>query len=209
MAQSIAIWYAAGGVYHNHYMWYAGNHIENIAGCSIPNLYQDGANLRFDGLPNEPKHTHLSRLYTTLAQHNKIILTQDGKSPEIVVGNNTLYYAVFNEQCNASQTKQQFTIDNNGVIYNQLLGKSFCITSDNRQNIFGSDELQLLDCIGDDTQQWTFDIINGGMIKNKKYATCIAGQPNPIVEEGGCGNNADWNLNLWKYDSKTMLIKSL
>ena len=69
-----------------------------------------------------------------------------------------MYYALFNEQCNSSEPKQQFMVDSNGIITNKLIGNSQCVTSTNRQNIFGSDSLRVLKCNGnnDESQQWNF-----------------------------------------------------
>ena len=144
MAQSIALWYAAGGAYHNYYTWYGGNHIKNYAASSITNQYQDGVNLHFDGLLHEPKHTHLVRLHNIISQNNKILLTQNIKRPEIIVNNNTLYYALFTEICNSSQLKQQWIFNNKtNILYNNHIGKNLCITSQGKN---GPNPIQILDC---------------------------------------------------------------
>ena len=73
---SLAImkWFARGGAHHNYYMWFGGNHFARWAGCSITNKYADGVNLHADGLPNEPKKTHLQRLHMLLAKHGTVLL---------------------------------------------------------------------------------------------------------------------------------------
>ena len=57
---------------------------------------------------------------------------------------------------------------------------------------------------GDVSQQWEFS--NTFYIKSKKYGTCIAMQPNPLVKEGNCANSDDWNVATWIYDNNTLLV---
>ena len=77
MAQSVASWFGAGAAHHNYYMWMGGNHVKNHAGSSIANYYADGVNYHADGLPHEPKRTHLQRLHNILAQHNRALMQSD------------------------------------------------------------------------------------------------------------------------------------
>jgi len=74
MAQSVAIWFGAGAAHHNYYMWMGGNHVKNFAGSSITNYYADGVNYHADGLPHEPKKSHLMKLHQILAQHNRALM---------------------------------------------------------------------------------------------------------------------------------------
>jgi hypothetical protein len=69
-------------------MYYGGNNIGRWAGASIPNMYTDGTNLHFDGLPNEPKHSHLATLHNILAQHNTALMGSPIASP-VYLGNIT------------------------------------------------------------------------------------------------------------------------
>eukprot|EP01084_Bolivina_argentea_P266164 451351_1 len=82
MAQSVAIWFGAGGAHHNYYMWMGGNHVQNFAGSSITNYYADGVNYHADGLVHEPKKSHLMRLHNILAQHQRALLQS-----QIQIGN--------------------------------------------------------------------------------------------------------------------------
>merc|ERR1719464_1727779 len=83
MAYSIALWFAAGAAHHNYYMWYGGNHVGWTAGSGIANYYADGVNLHADGLPNEPKKSHLMRLHNVISQYGQYPLME---SP-VQVGN--------------------------------------------------------------------------------------------------------------------------
>ncbi len=82
MANVVALWMGAGGSHHNYYMWYGGNHISHWGGSSLANWYADGVNYHSDGLPNEPKRTHLQTLHNVLGSHQKPLLEDD-----IQVGN--------------------------------------------------------------------------------------------------------------------------
>ena len=55
-------------------MYYGGNHIARWAGMSIANAYADTAPMHSDRLPNEPLHSHVSRLHNLLAEHAPTIL---------------------------------------------------------------------------------------------------------------------------------------
>eukprot|EP00484_Ammonia_sp_Unknown_P001093 CAMPEP_0197021954 /NCGR_PEP_ID=MMETSP1384-20130603/2836_1 /TAXON_ID=29189 /ORGANISM="Ammonia sp." /LENGTH=773 /DNA_ID=CAMNT_0042449895 /DNA_START=51 /DNA_END=2372 /DNA_ORIENTATION=- len=74
MAQSVAAWFGAGAAHHNYYMWMGGNHVKNFAGSSITNYYADGVNFHADGLPHEPKKSHLMKLHQILAEHNRALM---------------------------------------------------------------------------------------------------------------------------------------
>ena len=77
IAASVAQWFAGGGAYHAYYMWHGGNNYGRTAGSSITTLYADDVCLHSDGTPNEPKYTQLSRLQHFIADHAKILLSQD------------------------------------------------------------------------------------------------------------------------------------
>ncbi|KAF4662791.1 Beta-galactosidase 6 [Perkinsus olseni] len=70
MAYVVARWVAVGGSHHNYYMWYGGNHVGQWGAASLTNAYADGVNFRADGLPNEPKRSHLRRLNVVLGELN-------------------------------------------------------------------------------------------------------------------------------------------
>jgi len=75
LAHSIARWFAAGASHHVYYMWQGGNHLARWAGASVTNMYADSAPVHSDGLPNEPKRSHLSNLHHTLSSLNHILLS--------------------------------------------------------------------------------------------------------------------------------------
>ena len=74
MAFVIATWFAGGGSHHNYYMWYGGNHVGWTAANGIASYYADGVNYHADGLPNEPKRSHLYKLHQILAQYQDVLL---------------------------------------------------------------------------------------------------------------------------------------
>jgi hypothetical protein len=77
LATSVAEWFAAGGAYHAYYMWFGGNNYGRTAASGITTLYADDVCLHSDGTPNEPKYTQLSRLQHLIADHAKILLSQN------------------------------------------------------------------------------------------------------------------------------------
>ena len=75
MAYVILRWFARGGCHHNYYMWYGGSNFGSWMGASVAQMYADGVNLHSDGLPNEPKRSHLKRLHQVLAMFSTILLS--------------------------------------------------------------------------------------------------------------------------------------
>lgn len=74
MAYVIMKWFARGGAHHNYYMWYGGNNFGRVGGACVATEYADGVNLRSDGLPNEPKKTHLQKLHLLLGKYGDVLL---------------------------------------------------------------------------------------------------------------------------------------
>ena len=75
MAYVVMKWIARGGSYHNYYMWYGGNNFgRKAAGSCITTMYADGVNLHSDGLPNEPKKSHLKELHQLLGLMNPVLM---------------------------------------------------------------------------------------------------------------------------------------
>ena len=68
ISYTVARWFARGGSHMNYYMYHGGNHYDRTYGGGLTNMYANGVNLHSDGLPNEPKHTHLNRLHYAIAQ---------------------------------------------------------------------------------------------------------------------------------------------
>ena len=71
---NVAQWMAKGGAHHNYYMYYGGNHVESWGASGLTNRYGDGSNIHSDGLPNEPKKSHLARMHRALARMNDVLL---------------------------------------------------------------------------------------------------------------------------------------
>lgn len=75
MAFVILKWIARGGAHHNYYMWYGGSNFGRWGGSAITPMYADGVNLHSDGLPNEPKKSHLQLMHQVLAHSADILLS--------------------------------------------------------------------------------------------------------------------------------------
>ena len=60
-------------------MYHGGNHYDRTYGGGLANMYANGVNLHADGLPNEPKHTHLSQLHYTIAQVSGDLVASDAQ----------------------------------------------------------------------------------------------------------------------------------
>ena len=65
--------------HHNYYMYHGGNHYDRTAAGGLTNMYANGVNLHADGIPNEPKHTHLSSLHYAIAQVSGDLLASDAQ----------------------------------------------------------------------------------------------------------------------------------
>ena len=48
-------------------MYHGGNHYDRSAAGGLPNMYANGVNFHSDGLPNEPKKSHLQTVHHTIA----------------------------------------------------------------------------------------------------------------------------------------------
>ena len=79
IAYTIARWFARGGSHMNYYMYHGGNHYDRSAAAGLTNMYANGVNLHADGLPNEPKHTHLNQLHYAIAQVSGDFLAQEAQ----------------------------------------------------------------------------------------------------------------------------------
>ena len=49
-------------------MYHGGNHYDRTAAGGLANEYANGVNFHSDGLPNEPKKSHLQRMHLSIAQ---------------------------------------------------------------------------------------------------------------------------------------------
>ena len=79
----IAYWYAAGGVYMNHYMYHGGTNFgRTVGGPDIATTYDYDGNLDEYGVPREPKYTHMANLYAVLANYGHVLLAHNHSKPE-------------------------------------------------------------------------------------------------------------------------------
>ena len=60
-------------------MYHGGNHYDRTYAGGLTNMYANGVNLHADGLPNEPKHTHLNHLHYAIAQVSGDLLASDAQ----------------------------------------------------------------------------------------------------------------------------------
>ena len=233
MSASMALWFAVGGAYHNYYMYYGGNNIGHYAGSSVSNMYQDGANLHFDALIHEPKHSHLSRFQRIIGEYNDILTYTPNNGPfkrptPIILNNSTdlVEYGLFVEVCNKSAANQQWNLIN--VSSADITGEDKYALTDTQSayvmqnaisstdnpniplylciNATGNGDLTMNECdTSEASQHWIFDSTTG-TFESAKYSTCIATQANPLVKEGNCNVLSDpWNLPTWSMsvNSKT------
>ena len=78
----IAYWYAAGGVYMNHYMYHGGTNFgRTVGGPDIATTYDYDGNLDEYGVPREPKYTHMANLYSVLAKYGHVLLAHNHSKP--------------------------------------------------------------------------------------------------------------------------------
>ncbi|KAF4697438.1 Beta-galactosidase 6 [Perkinsus olseni] len=94
MAYVVAKWVALGGSHHNYYMWYGGNHIGQWGAASLTNGYAQGVNILINGLPHEPKKSHLARLHKVLgALNGELMSVVDRRSikPQDLTNNVQMY----------------------------------------------------------------------------------------------------------------------
>ena len=107
MAYVVMKWIARGGAYHNYYMWYGGNNFDRkAAGSCVTTMYADGVNIHSDGLPNEPKKSHLQKLHLQLGVVNPLLMdcpiqankqqyveVYDPKTGQFIVSKNQFVFA--------------------------------------------------------------------------------------------------------------------
>ena len=74
-AYVVSRWFARGGCVMNYYMYHGGHHYGRWAGGGISNNYVNWANLMSDGLPNEPKYSHLTRLHNVVRDIAQYVIT--------------------------------------------------------------------------------------------------------------------------------------
>ena len=67
-------------------MYYDGQHFGTAAAAGVINGYADGVNLHSDGLPNEPKRTHLAALHAVVMEHQHAIMGTARPIPQTPLG---------------------------------------------------------------------------------------------------------------------------
>ena len=77
---TVARWFARGGSHMNYYMYHGGNHYDRTQAGGTTNMYANGVNLHSDGLPNEPKHTHLNSLHYAIAAVSSDLMAHEAQS---------------------------------------------------------------------------------------------------------------------------------
>ena len=106
LAYSMLIYFVLGGSHHNYYMYIGGNHVDKYAGSSLANYYANSVNYNSDGLPNEPKRSHMNKLHKLLAQYNSVLLGDKRQiNNEIIIGGNNKTVAY------------EYTYNGNGVTF--------------------------------------------------------------------------------------------
>lgn len=74
VARASMRWFARGGAHMNYYMFAGGNNFGATEGDAIATAYATDVNVCPDGLPNEPKFTHLARMHAALADVAELVL---------------------------------------------------------------------------------------------------------------------------------------
>ncbi len=139
-----------------------------MAGSSIANWYADGVNYHSDGLPHEPKRTHLNRLHKLLAENQEILLSdsiQYGK--EIVIDNNQNTFAyVYN---NPSDSTQNLTF-----LYN-MENKNITLKFKGNSYIMPNESVSIIDNAGKELYN-SAKINKTGLATKRVFSTLYSGQ---------------------------------
>ena len=73
-------WFARGGAHMNYYMYVGGNNFGRTGGDAITTAYATDVNVCPDGLPNEPKFSHLGNMHAALREVAPALL---GAKPQV------------------------------------------------------------------------------------------------------------------------------
>lgn len=73
-------WFARGGSHMNYYMFVGGNNFGKTEGDAMTTAYATDVNVCPDGLPNEPKFSHMGNLHVALRQVAPLLL---GTNPQV------------------------------------------------------------------------------------------------------------------------------
>ena len=75
VAFSVAEWIAAGGTYHNYYMWHGGNNYGLWACNGVTTMYANDVMLHSDSTIHEPKYSHLGSLHAIVGEYADLIVS--------------------------------------------------------------------------------------------------------------------------------------
>jgi hypothetical protein len=179
-------------------MWYGGNHVARWAGSSITNMYTDGVNWHSNGLPNEPKHSHLVKLHNILAQHNAALMgTASQINNSVPLGGVTFGLEIAN--CESADSAQIFTFSD-GQLKN---ASGFCV--DGTCSDLNCYPAMIVPCNGGGAQQ--FNLTSSGEFVNAQNGGCLDAyaQTGPAVGIYSCNYNTNQQ---WIVDSSTNQIRS-
>jgi hypothetical protein len=180
-------------------MWYGGNHVARWAGSSITNMYTDGVNWHSNGLPNEPKHSHLVKLHNILAQHNAALMgTASQINNSVPLGGVTFGLEIAN--CESADSAQIFTFSD-GQLRN---ASGFCV--DGTCSDLNCYPAMIVPCNGGGAQQ--FNLTSSGEFVNAQNGGCLTIYDTwgPSVGISKC-TKSSWQQ--WNYNSSTRQIVSL
>jgi hypothetical protein len=86
LSYSVAEWIAAGGAYHNYYMWYGGNNYGLWAASGVTTMYANEVLLRSDGTLHEPNFSHLGKLQEIVGKYADVIINNPINVQPLAIG---------------------------------------------------------------------------------------------------------------------------
>eukprot|EP01084_Bolivina_argentea_P266160 451347_1 len=207
MGYVVAKWMGGGASHHNYYMYFGGNHLGNYAGSGITNYYADGVNYHADGLPHEPKRSHLAILHQILGDKQYILLYDDiqyGNEIHLNTTNSsTIDGYMYISQCINSETAQIWQYNaSTKLLYNDYLMKN-CIFSSGKSNPMGTKLCNL----NDKSQQFDYNI--NQQFVSVQYGTCLdIDHKTGSIDEYSCKNSSK-NNQQFKIDINTNTIHAV
>ena len=218
MAYVICKWFAGGGASHNYYMYAGGNHISWTAGSSITSYYDDGANYHGDGLANEPKKSHLSKLHFILGQNQQALLEDSIQyGHEIYINTVTpendtrsLMMSLFIKPCDEVNKLQRFKLDVNDNTLLELANGKYCAVSPDKEN----DYITLVHCDGNKSdQKWKYNDHSPSSARDS-YSSTIQSMTSGmclvpvgvLIHALDCSDD-DNIKQRWYYNSTTQMLK--
>ena len=182
MAFVILKWIARGGAHHNYYMWYGGSNFGRWGGSAITPMYADGVNLHSDGLPNEPKKSHLQQMHQALAQSADILLSApsqinnsvhllvyDNSTKTWVTGTDQIAFAYQVGDKNVSfvenDAAKEFLVQYNGKVI-RMPPESVAIVDSSDTVVYHSGVVK-------GPQNYTREYVSTGVLKSSKWSSWI------------------------------------